>query len=1168
VFTNNIPPKCCRPDNSLNIDGVYEDNVDGKKKLWLFQICIDTRQAMPSAQPSIQPTVSDHPSIFPTMSEHPTIFPSMSKHPSIFPSAHSSILPTASDQPSILPTAASDQPSTSDQPSASDQPSILPAGENIIADVPFMLGNDDGIVAAIIFGDSVATNTISDALEDVVNTVVDDYNAGLTRRSLGLRGGSRSNGERRLLGKVIVQQVSLIGMVDTNCPDGIGSSTVCQSVDGQIEALVVGASAQEANDAKDAIEASLQLALANLIITGYYVWPAPAAPTPPGPTASPVTPALIPPTTRTAPVIVPIDSEGTGAGVIATLAGGAVFLGLFAIGGLYVSGRRETKKRKRAGNIESAFGTSNRGSNLLRGGGGEHDRKNNTLGASDTNYGIRQKVPNSDFSSLSDAEDHDISTLNTNETRVRKEMICPSLDSSLESSSNAGSSGWSSSAGMSSLNTASVDSVEHGYGSATTLAAIGKQSGIHNKYPGNQPYAIGDDGDGSNKSDLNENGLPDHSHDAREKLNAAIEAKNWVAVGTTAALLASCESTASKSLNSNSGSTSTSGGTYSTSSINELNVLLADEDYEGIVLYAAKFELESTGGSTNGSISTEGSSVKGRLTGEDSSYVSAVPSVGDTSGSYVSASEGLNSASNRSLSSVNTESLGSYSGTPSIPSTGTGVGSESQIQRRAEIRLEVAQLVETVVPDEKDNVDEMMKQFRGREEELVETLRTMQERSIAQREREEMRRNAKREARKSVRKSAKGVQGSGGGDLGKSLHGVAARSGLPPTGPRAGGKKNAGLTATANVGIGAAAAADARRRGHVEAGSSNSSLSELSNNSHRLNTSLFSNRSKQQQQQQQQHLHQHQQQLQQQQQQQQQQTGSITHVTSPSTTDSSKISSNRIELERAIEDGDWDAVGAAAAKMGEGSVSSAGFSDFASLDSSTIISDERGSLTSGSKIGSILSRSDTTAHNDRAMELERFIERGEWTRVVAAAGKYSDADRQYSTAGRTSLHTDATQEIPARVASGGSTSAGSSWGKIPFFGGESKLSLGSSNNNNPSAGDTDGGRKNRKTSKEEKDALAQADIWMTIAKQSKNEGSSGAKGASDAADWAISRSLTAMKNADQQQTIPKTTNTKSNPVVDTNAVVVNNESASSRRRNQRSKKSGSRSSGSSDGTSL
>ena len=48
-----------------------------------------------------------------------------------------------------------------------------------------------------------------------------------------------------------------------------------------------------------------------------------------------------------------------------------------------------------------------------------------------------------------------------------------------------------------------------------------------------------------------------------------------------------------------------------------------------------------------------------------------------------------------------------------------------------EIRNEVVALVERVVPEESDNVDEMLAQFKGREHELLETLRTMQERDIA-----------------------------------------------------------------------------------------------------------------------------------------------------------------------------------------------------------------------------------------------------------------------------------------------------------------------------------------------------------------------------------------------------------------------------------------------------
>ena len=73
----------------------------------------------------------------------------------------------------------------------------------------------------------------------------------------------------------------------------------------------------------------------------------------------------------------------------------------------------------------------------------------------------------------------------------------------------------------------------------------------------------------------------------------------------------------------------------------------------------------------------------------------------------------------------------------------------SNIQKQAEIQSEVEALARRVVPDEIDNVDEMMTQFKGREDELIETLRTMQERSIAQRARTAMHKSAKREARKS-----------------------------------------------------------------------------------------------------------------------------------------------------------------------------------------------------------------------------------------------------------------------------------------------------------------------------------------------------------------------------------------------------------------------------------
>ena len=52
-------------------------------------------------------------------------------------------------------------------------------------------------------------------------------------------------------------------------------------------------------------------------------------------------------------------------------------------------------------------------------------------------------------------------------------------------------------------------------------------------------------------------------------------------------------------------------------------------------------------------------------------------------------------------------------------------------------------------------------------------------------------------------------------------------------------------------------------------------------------------------------------------------------------------------------------------------------------------------------------------------------------------------------------------------------------------------------------------------SKEEVEAQEQAEIWMKIAEQKKAEGATDA-GASDAAEWAIQRSLSQLKEADKK----------------------------------------------------
>jgi hypothetical protein len=211
---------------------------------------------------------------------------------------------------------------------------------------------------------------------------------------------------------------------------------------------------------------------------------------------------------------------------------------------------------------------------------------------------------------------------------------------------------------------------------------------------------------------------------SRKQLESAIDAGDWAAVGSTAALLASDAKSAtsgdsSVSSNVSKLSSGTSSGISNHLSVvsfssreksraAELDRLVEAGDWEGVVLTAAKFEAEKDD-------KTEGS------------------------------------ASN---SSRKDKSIGNLSN--NSPSVSTNISdSLSSNLKRAELRAEVESLVRRVVPDEIDNVDEMMVQFRGREEELVETLRTMQERSIAARQREASRRNAKREAKKLAKASKK-----------------------------------------------------------------------------------------------------------------------------------------------------------------------------------------------------------------------------------------------------------------------------------------------------------------------------------------------------------------------------------------------------------------------------
>lgn len=270
------------------------------------------------------------------------------------------------------------------------------------------------------------------------------------------------------------------------------------------------------------------------------------------------------------------------------------------------------------------------------------------------------------------------------------------------------------------------------------------------------------------------------------------------------------------------------------------------------------------------------------------------------------------------------------------------------MKKRQEIREEVEALVRRVVPEEIDNVDEMMNQFKGREEELVETLRTMQERAVAQKARAAGQRAAKTEARRSVQR---GIVPGTSGVRALTGDGEAAEEGGPTT----------PASAAAN---------------------------------------------------------------------------------SSASSDSGSQQQARTSLEQAIDAGDWEAVGKAAAMMSDASTGSPG-----DLDQAASGSVSHSSVGAGSR--STLS----SVNAARAAELDAMIDRGDWTGVVAAAERFSQSDKK-----------------PASRSS---------------------------------------------RTKEEEEALAQAEKWAKIAQQNKPGATDTA--ASEAAEWAIQRSLSQMKQAEKDE---------------------------------------------------
>eukprot|EP00559_Dactyliosolen_fragilissimus_P005170 CAMPEP_0184859098 /NCGR_PEP_ID=MMETSP0580-20130426/4139_1 /TAXON_ID=1118495 /ORGANISM="Dactyliosolen fragilissimus" /LENGTH=1153 /DNA_ID=CAMNT_0027355565 /DNA_START=731 /DNA_END=4192 /DNA_ORIENTATION=+ len=976
--------------------------IEMNQIVYLYEFCEETIHAMtsimtyaPSSSPSMLPTTEPTP--IPTTSipsttptSDPTFFPS--KIPSDSPSSTPSFKPSGS--PTLSPSSTpSFLPSVSFKPSvppASNPPqstSLRPTNPNLSftdIEVPFMIANSVGITAEDLSANiDGKADMLSNAFRSLVLDVIDNFNENIgTNNRKILR-----NLEMRRKLETISYAGSYLDSFDAlDCPPDLVGSLTCASVRGNVRvssniaveistlsslktSLSTAIDAGELQDSDGIFFSSLLTQPKNINSSNEEV------------------------------LLQSNNAGGLGTGAIAGIAAGAAAIGLAAGVALFINQRRGHKSK-----------TSS------------HIDNDNFVPFYDVPRHQVKTNQVANFRSLDsvDEDDRDGSidlALESVETSDRDRSNSFGGESnSIESSSNAGSSGWSSSAGMSSMNTGSVDSMDFGYGSS--LAAMGAVSNFGGKYgkAGLEnfiPVQSSSDPDNCGSSfDNDDANIPKVS---RADLDLAIEAGDWAAVGQTAALLALSDSRSESSSYTSSHKSGFSSSDKSTDIVQstDLDHLVDQGDWEGVVLAAAKFEAQSENDEDTNDSETEDPSA--------SSHSGPLSSSAEhgTSGSYTDQSGATSSAYTPSVSTNISESA-------------------SNAQKYAEIRAEVEALVRRVVPDEIDNIDEMMRQFKGREEELVETLRTMQERSIAQRARAAKMREVKRDVRKSARKSNSMM--------------IASGTGLPPIGSKSSNISNKKFigkiddrqekTSTRML----PPRSPSHSQGSVSIDSANSSSSR------RKNTKL----------------------------------------------NNSPDSPRRSALERAIEAGDWDAVGEAAAMMGDASVSSVGTSELGSLDESTTSSQR----SSAQKIEKNVKK---TSEDVGDVNLDRLIDQGDWTGVVAAATQFGAMKEKKSSHKKHSILSNSNED-------GSSVSEKGSWRKR-IFGGKRSIASGSSKDiSNQNSGES------LPLEKKEQDALAQAEIWMSIAAQSKNDESVDAnKGASVAADWAISRSFSALRNADENK---------------------------------------------------
>lgn len=253
-------------------------------------------------------------------------------------------------------------------------------------------------------------------------------------------------------------------------------------------------------------------------------------------------------------------------------------------------------------------------------------------------------------------------------------------DDSESSSSSVGSSEWSSDDGFSSIDATSLTASEpDGPDTAAALAAIDEASALNYQVTSNHivpnPMFLPIDTNPDSHSEAADHATrANHGNNdaTQDDLDKAIEAGDWRAVSATAALIAHAHPTGSTAFDESDHSQLSKSAQ---NQVEEFEQLVEDGNWDAVIAAATRIE-------------------------------SAMSDVESLNESWLSTDE----------------SVPNFEGHWQDTERYADLVNKSQEELIAEIQV----LVADVVPDELENLDEMLHQFSGREEDLVTTLRTMQ----------------------------------------------------------------------------------------------------------------------------------------------------------------------------------------------------------------------------------------------------------------------------------------------------------------------------------------------------------------------------------------------------------------------------------------------------------